>query len=159
MSSASCDWHALLLCQDNRVCELRKDIHFLFEDFLGLAARPYLPHQDNNLLALRFALAKTNSVFLLQTYLHWCWPRPVSSQSAKQPGRRSPPHCNPCGFICGWPRPVSSWSAKQPGWRSSPIVTIATKVRVCCCTVIDMQQIVTLTRQLHLWITAKVTLG
>ena len=93
--------HALLICQDHRVCELRKHFSFLFSPFFEdfSAAQPFLLHQVNNRLVHDFLSQQNNRLFSFWAY----------------------------GFICGWPRPVSSWSAKLPGWRSPPIVTIVYK--------------------------------
>ena len=97
--------HALLSCQDHRVCELRK--HFPSCLHLSLriywAAKPYLLQPVNNQLVYDFLSQQSNILFLFL----WAYV-----------------------FICGWPRPVSSRSAKLPGWRSSPIVTIVTIVTV-----------------------------
>ena len=94
--------HALLICQDHRVCELKNIFLFtpFFEDFL--AAQPFLLQQVNNQLVHDFLSQQSNRLFL---FYFWAY-----------------------GFICGWPRPVSSRSAKLPGWRSPPIVTIVTIV-------------------------------
>jgi len=80
--------HALLICQDHRVCELRKDFSFLFTPFFEdfSAAQPFLLQQVNNQLVHDFLSQHNNRLFLFLS-----------------------------GFICGWPRPVSSRSAKQPG--------------------------------------------
>jgi len=56
--------HALLFCQDHRVCELRKHFFFLFtpfyEDFS--AAQPFLLQQVNNQLVHDF-LSQQNTTF------------------------------------------------------------------------------------------------
>ena len=58
--------HALLICQDHRVCELRKHFCFLFslffEDFS--AAQPFLLQQVNNQLVHDF-LSQRNTRLLL----------------------------------------------------------------------------------------------
>jgi len=58
--------HALLFCQDHRVCELRKHLSFLltpfFEDFL--AAQPFLLQQVNNRLVHGFLSQQNNRLFL-----------------------------------------------------------------------------------------------
>ena len=58
--------HALLICQDHRVCELRKHFSFLFspifEDFL--AAKPFLLQQVNNQLVHISFLSRTIDLFL-----------------------------------------------------------------------------------------------
>ena len=85
--------HALLICQDHRVCELRKHFSFLFTPFFEnfSAAQPFLPQQVNNQLVHDFLSQQNNRLF---SFSFWAF-----------------------GFICGWPKPVSSRSAKQPGWR------------------------------------------
>ena len=93
--------HALLFCQNHRVCELSKHFSFLFTPiFEGYsAAQPFLLQQVNNQLVHDFLSQQNNRLFSFSFWASY-------------------------GFICGWPRPVSSRSAKQPGWRSPPIVTI-----------------------------------
>ena len=58
--------HALLTCQDHRVCELRKHFSFLFspifEDFL--AAKPFLLQQVINQLVHISFLSRTIDFFL-----------------------------------------------------------------------------------------------
>jgi hypothetical protein len=58
--------HALLFCQDHRVCELRKHFSFLFtpfsEDFS--AAQPFLLQQVNNQLVHDFLSQQNNRLFL-----------------------------------------------------------------------------------------------
>ena len=95
--------HALLICQDHRVCELSEETLFLpfYTFFGGLFSSPTL-----------FAATGQQPTF------SWF---PFSAEQYTFPFWAY-------GFICGWPRPVSSRSAKQPGWRSTPIVTIVTIV-------------------------------
>ena len=85
--------------QDHRVCKLRKHFSFLFTPFFEelSAAQP----QFNKQLVHDFLLQQNNRLFLFLSELM---------------------------EICGWPRPVSCQSAKQPGWRSPPIVTNVTIV-------------------------------
>ena len=58
--------HALLICQDHRVCELRKHFSFLFSPFFGdfSAAQPFLLQQINNQLVHDFLFQQNNKVFL-----------------------------------------------------------------------------------------------
>jgi len=57
--------HALLFCQDHRVCELRKQFSFLFtpliEDFS--AAQPFLLQQVNNQLVHNFLPQQNTRLF------------------------------------------------------------------------------------------------
>jgi hypothetical protein len=63
--------HALLMCQDHRVCELRKHFIFLFtptfDDFS--AAQPFLLQQVNNQLVHDFLSQQNNRLFLIFTEL------------------------------------------------------------------------------------------
>ena len=63
--------HALLFCQDLRVCELRKHFSFLitpfFEDFS--TAQPFLLQQANNQLVHDFLSQQNNRLFLFLSEL------------------------------------------------------------------------------------------
>jgi hypothetical protein len=63
--------HALLICQDHRVCELRKHFSFLltpfFEDFS--VAQPFLLQQVNNQLVHDFLSQQNNRLFLFLSEL------------------------------------------------------------------------------------------
>jgi hypothetical protein len=58
--------HALLICQDHRVCELRKHFSFLFSPFFEdfSAAQPFLLPQVNNQLVHDFLSQQNNRPFL-----------------------------------------------------------------------------------------------
>jgi len=58
--------HALLICQDHRVCELRKHFSFLFSPFFEdfSAAQPFLLQQVNNQLVHDFLSQQNNRPFL-----------------------------------------------------------------------------------------------
>jgi hypothetical protein len=58
--------HALLICQDHRVCELRKHFSFLFSPFFEdfSAAQPFLLQQVNNQLVHDFLSQQNNRLFL-----------------------------------------------------------------------------------------------
>ena len=58
--------HAILFCQDHRVCELRTHFPFLFTPFFEdfSAARPYSLQQVNNQLVHDF-LSQQNTIFFL----------------------------------------------------------------------------------------------
>ena len=95
---------ALLICQDHRVCELRKHFSFLFspffEDFSAAQPNPFCcgNWSTTDLFMISFLSRTIDFLFSFWAY----------------------------GFICGWLRLVSSRSAKQSGWRSPPIVIIVT---------------------------------
>ena len=57
--------HALLFCQDLRVCELRKHFSFLFTPFFEdfLAAQPFSLQQVNNQLVHDFLSQQNNRLF------------------------------------------------------------------------------------------------
>jgi hypothetical protein len=54
--------HALLICQDHRVCELRKHFSFLFTPFFEdfSATQPFLLQQVNNQLVHDFLSQQNN---------------------------------------------------------------------------------------------------
>ena len=58
--------HALLFCQDHRICELRKYFPFLFTPFIEdfSAAQPFLLQQVNNQLVHNFLSQQNNRLFL-----------------------------------------------------------------------------------------------
>jgi len=63
--------HALLICQDHRVCELRKHFSFLFTPFFEdfSAAQPFLLQQVNNQLVHDFLSQQNNRLFLILSEL------------------------------------------------------------------------------------------
>ena len=63
--------HALLICQDHRVCELRKHCSFLFSPFFEdfSAAQPFLLQQVNNQLVHDFLSQQNNRLFLFLSEL------------------------------------------------------------------------------------------
>ena len=63
--------HALLFCQDLRVCELRKHFSFLFTPFFEdfSAAQPFLLQQVNNQLAHDFLSQQNKKLFLFLSEL------------------------------------------------------------------------------------------
>jgi hypothetical protein len=63
--------HALLICQDYRVCELRKHFSFLFSPFFEdfSAAQPFLLQQVNNQLVHDFLSQQNNRLFLFLSKL------------------------------------------------------------------------------------------
>jgi hypothetical protein len=63
--------HALLICQDHRVCELRKHFSFLFSPFFEdfSAAQPFLLQQVNNQLVHDFLSQQNNRLFLFLSEL------------------------------------------------------------------------------------------
>jgi hypothetical protein len=58
--------NSLLICQDHRVCELRKHFYFLFSPFFEdfSAAQPFLLQQVNNQLVHDFLSQQNNRLFL-----------------------------------------------------------------------------------------------
>jgi hypothetical protein len=63
--------HALLNCQDHRVCELRKHFSFLFTPFFEdfSASQPFLLQQVNNQLVHDFLSQQNNRLFLFLSEL------------------------------------------------------------------------------------------
>jgi len=63
--------HALLICQDHRVCELRKHFSFLFSPFFEdfSAAQPFSQQQVNNQLVHDFLSQQNNRLFLFLSEL------------------------------------------------------------------------------------------
>jgi len=63
--------HALLICHDHRVCELRKHFSFLFSPFFEdfSAAQPFLLQQVNNQLVHNFLSQQNNRLFLFLSKL------------------------------------------------------------------------------------------
>jgi len=63
--------HALFICQDHRVCELRKHFSFLFSPFFEdfSAAQPFLLQQVNNQLVHDFLSQQNNRLFLFLSEL------------------------------------------------------------------------------------------
>ena len=59
--------HALLICQDHRVCELRKHFSFLFTPFFEdfSATQPFLLQQVNNQLVHDLILSQQNNRLFL----------------------------------------------------------------------------------------------
>ena len=57
--------HALLICQDHRVCELRKHFSFLFTPFFEdfSATQPFLLQQVNDQLVHDFLSQQNNRLF------------------------------------------------------------------------------------------------
>jgi len=89
--------HALLICQDHRVCELRKHFSFLFspyfEDFS--AAQPFLLQQVNNQLVHDFLSQQNNRLFLFLSELMDLFVAGRDQSAADQPNNlKVTPHCN-----------------------------------------------------------------
>jgi len=61
----------ILICQDHRVCELRKHFSFLFSPFFEdfSAAQPFLLQQVNNQLVHDFLSQQNNILFLFLSEL------------------------------------------------------------------------------------------
>jgi len=89
--------HALLICQDHRVCELRKHFSFLltpfFEDFS--AAQPFLLQQVNNQLVHDFLSQQNDRLFLFLSLWIYLWLAETSQQPISHTTwLKVPPHCN-----------------------------------------------------------------
>jgi len=91
--------HALLFCQDHRVCELRKQFSFLFTPFFEdfSAAQPFLLQLVNNLFMISF-LSKTIDLFFFFLSLWiYLWLAETSQQPISQTTwLKVTPHCNCC---------------------------------------------------------------
>ena len=99
--------HALLFCQDHRVCELRKLFSFLFTPFFEdfSAAQPFLLKQVNNQLVHDF-LSQQNTRLFLFFYLGL-------AETSQQPISQTTwlkvtPHCNHCNH-CQQPISQTTW--------------------------------------------------
>ena len=86
--------HALLFCQDHRVCELRKLFSFQFtpfvEDFLS-AAQPFLLQQVNNQLVHDF-LSQQNNIHFISKHLELCLAGRDPQSAADQPNNLAEGH-------------------------------------------------------------------
>jgi len=79
--------HALLICQDHRVCELRKHFSFLFSPFFKdfSAAQPFLLQQVNNQLVHDFLSQQNNRLFFFFLSLWiYLWLAETSQQPISQ---------------------------------------------------------------------------
>ena len=94
--------HALLFCQDLRVCELRKHFSFLFTPFFEdfSAAQPCLLQQVNNQLVHDFLSQQNNRLFLFLSELMDLFVAGRDQSGADQPNYLAEghftPHCNHC---------------------------------------------------------------
>ena len=91
--------HALLFCQDHRVCELRKYLSFLFTPFEDFsAAQPFLLQQVNNQLFHKFLPKQKTSPFLFLSGLMDLFVAGRDQSAADQPNNLAEghPHCNHC---------------------------------------------------------------
>ena len=98
--------HALLICQDHRVCGLRKHFSFLFSPFFEdfSAAQPFLLQQVNNqlnLFMISFLSRTIDFFFFFLSLWIYLWLAETSQQLISQ----------------------------QPGWRPPPIVTIVNQTK------------------------------
>jgi len=79
--------HALLICLDHRVCELRKHFSFLFTPFFEdfSATQPFLLQQVNNQLVHDFLSQQNNRLFLLLSeHFIYLWLAETSQQPISQ---------------------------------------------------------------------------
>ena len=86
--------HALLICQDHPVCELRKHFSFLFTPFFEdfSAARPFLLQQVNNLLVNDFLSQQNNRLFLFLSELMDLFVAGRDQSAADQPNNLAEGH-------------------------------------------------------------------
>jgi hypothetical protein len=86
--------HALLICQDHRVCELRKHFSFLFSPFFEdfSAARPFLLHQVNNQLVHDFLSQQNNRLLLFLSELIDLFVAGRDQSAADQPNNLAEGH-------------------------------------------------------------------
>jgi len=90
--------HALLFCQEHRVCELRKHSSFLFTPFFDdfSAAQPFLLQQVNNQLVHDFLSQQNNRPFLFLSEPMDLFVAGRDQSAADQPNNLAEghPHCN-----------------------------------------------------------------
>ena len=86
--------HALLFCQDHRVCELRKHFPFLFAPFFEdfSAAQPFLLQQVNNQPVHDFLSQQNNRLFLLLSELMDFFVAGRDQSAADQPNNLAEGH-------------------------------------------------------------------
>ena len=86
--------HALLICQDHRVCELRKHFSFLFTPFFEdfSAAQPFLLQQVNNQLVHDFLSQQNNRLFLFLSELMDLFVAGREQSAAGQPNNLAEGH-------------------------------------------------------------------
>ena len=86
--------HALLICQDHRVCELRKHFSFLFTPFFEVfsAAQPFLLQQVNNQLVHEFLSQQNNRHFLFLSELMDLFVAGRDQSAADQPSNLAEGH-------------------------------------------------------------------
>ena len=92
--------HALLICQDHRVCELRKHFSFLFSPFFEdfSAAQPFFLQQVNNqlnLFMISFLSRTIDFFFFFLSLWIYLWLAETSQQPISQTTwLKVTPHCN-----------------------------------------------------------------
>ena len=86
--------HALLICQDHRVCELRKHFSFLFSPFFEdfSAAQPFSLQQVNNQLVHDFLSQQNNGLFLFLSELMDLFVAGRDQSAADQPNNLAEGH-------------------------------------------------------------------
>jgi len=86
--------HALLICQDHRVCEPKKHFSFLitpfFEDFS--AAQPFLLQQVNNRIVHDFLSHQNNALILFLSELMDLFVAGRDQSAADQPNNLAEDH-------------------------------------------------------------------
>jgi len=95
--------HALLFCQDHRVCELRKHFSFLFTPFFEVftAAQPFLLQQvTTNLFMISFLSRTLDFFFFFLSLWIYLWLAETSQQPISQTTwLKVTPHCNHCNHM------------------------------------------------------------
>jgi len=86
--------HALLFCQDHRVCELRKHFSFLFTPFFEdfSAAQPFLLRHVNNQLVHAFLSQQSTRIFLFRSELMGLFVAGRNQSAANQPNNLAEDH-------------------------------------------------------------------
>jgi len=96
--------HALLFCQDHRVCELRKHFSFLFTPFFEVfsAAHPFCCNRSTtNFLMISFLSRTTDFFFFFLSLWIYLWLAETSQQPISQTTwLKVTPHCNHCSGQC-----------------------------------------------------------
>jgi len=92
--------HALVICQDHRVCELRKHLSFLFHLFLRTFQQPNpfcCNRSTTNLFMISFLSRTINFFFFFLSLWIYLWLAETSQQPISQTTwLKVTPHCNHC---------------------------------------------------------------
>ena len=88
--------HALLFCQDHRVCELRKHFSFLFTPFFQQPIPSYCNRSTTNLFIISFLSRAIYFFFFYLSLWIYLWLAETSQQPISQVWLKVTPHCNHC---------------------------------------------------------------